>query len=88
VVEKVVADIIAAYCKAAEVLHTGQIECQRRRSALDTVSCLVQGVHNAWAQKQLAEALFIDVKKAFNHVAAARLIEWMMELGVDQDLIQ
>jgi hypothetical protein len=29
VVEKIVADIIAAYCKTAEVLHTSQIECQR-----------------------------------------------------------
>jgi hypothetical protein len=29
VVEKVVADIIAAYCKTAEVLHTDQIEYQR-----------------------------------------------------------
>ena len=41
VVEKVVADIIAAYCKAAEVLHTGQIGCRRHWSALDTVSCLI-----------------------------------------------
>ena len=75
IVEKVIADIIAAYCKAAEVLHTGQIGCRRRRSALDAVGCLFQGVHNAWAQRQLAGALFINVKGAFNHVAAARLIE-------------
>jgi hypothetical protein len=83
VVEKVVADMIAAYCEAAEVLHTGQMGSQRRWSALDTVGCLVQGVHNAWAQRQLAGALFMDVKGAFDHVAAARLIEWMIELGVD-----
>jgi hypothetical protein len=75
VVEKVVADMIAAYYKAAEVLHTSQIGCQRHQSTLDTVSCLIQGVHNTWAQRQLAGALFIDVKRAFNHVAAARLIE-------------
>jgi hypothetical protein len=30
----------------------------------------------------------MDVKRAFNHAAAVRLIEWMMELEVDQDLIQ
>jgi hypothetical protein len=29
----------------------------------------------------------MDVKEAFDHVAAARLIEWMIELGVDWDLI-
>jgi hypothetical protein len=75
VVEKVVADMIAAYCKAAEVLHTGQIGCQRHQSTLDAVSCLVQGVHNAWAQRQIAGALFMDVKSAFDHVAAARLIK-------------
>ena len=80
--------ILYSICEAAEVLHTGQMGCRRRRSALDAVGCLVQGVHNAWAQRQLAGALFMDVKGAFDHVAAARLIEWMMELGVDQDLIQ
>jgi hypothetical protein len=50
---------------------------------LDTVSCLIQRVHNAWAQRQLVGAFFIDVKRVFDYVAAARLIEWMMELGVD-----
>jgi hypothetical protein len=42
---------------------------------LNTVSCLIQKVYNVWAQRQLAGAFFIDVKKAFNHVAAARLIK-------------
>jgi hypothetical protein len=55
---------------------------------LDTVSYLVQGVYNTWAQRQMAGALFIDVKNIFDHIAAARLIEWIIELGVDQDLIQ
>jgi hypothetical protein len=41
-----------------------------------------------WAQRQIAGAFFIDVKSIFNHVAVARLIEWMIELEVDQDLIQ
>jgi hypothetical protein len=75
VVEKIVADIIAAYCKTAEVLHTSQIRYQRCQSVLDTVSCLVQEVHNTWAQRQIAEALFMDVKETFDHVAAARLIK-------------
>jgi hypothetical protein len=47
VVEKIVADIIAAYCEAVEVLYTGQMRSWRCWSALDAVSCLVQGVHNA-----------------------------------------
>ncbi|KAL2012391.1 hypothetical protein VTN00DRAFT_5109 [Thermoascus crustaceus] len=60
---------------------------RKRRSAIDAVACLIQEVHQAWGQKQLAGALFMDVKGAFDHVDPAKLVKRMRELGIDGDLI-
>jgi hypothetical protein len=62
--------------------------CRKRRSAIDAVACLIQRFHQAWAQKQLAGALFLDVKGAFDHVSPNRLIRRMGELGIDGDPIR
>ena len=88
VVEKVAADAISSYCEAAGVLHRGQMGSRRRRSAIDAVACLIQEVHGAWAEKQLAGALLMDVKGAFDHVAAPKLTDRMLELGIDGDLVR
>ena len=88
VVERVAADAIASYCEAAEVLHESQMGSCRRQSAVDAVTCLIQKVHEAWGQKQLAAALFMDVKAAFNHVASSKLTDCMLELDVNRDLVQ
>jgi hypothetical protein len=37
-------------------------------------------------QKQLIEALFMDLKGAFDHVGVARLVKRMLELGLETDL--
>ncbi|KAL1978972.1 hypothetical protein VTN96DRAFT_7858 [Rasamsonia emersonii] len=68
-------------------LHPGQMGSRRHRSAIDAVACLIQEVHQGWGQKQLAGALFMDVKGAFDHVDPAKLVRRMGELGIDGDLI-
>jgi hypothetical protein len=47
----------------------------------------VQEVHEAWARLELAGALLMDVKGAFDHVAPSRLTDRMLEFRVDGDLI-
>jgi hypothetical protein len=75
VVEKIAAEAIAKHCKAVGALHRGQMGCRRRRSAVDAVACLVQEVHEAWAQLELAGVLLMNVKEAFDHIVLSRLTD-------------
>jgi Reverse transcriptase (RNA-dependent DNA polymerase) len=88
VVEKLAAEAISTHCEATQALHPGQMGSRRRRSAIDAVACLIQEVHQAWGQKQLAGALFMDVKGAFDHVNPCKLTRRMVELGLDGDLVR
>ena len=40
------------------------------------------------SQKKLAAALFMDVKRAFDHILKNQLIAQMLELAIDRDLIR
>jgi hypothetical protein len=88
VVEKVAAKAISNHCEATGALHPGQMGSRKQHSAIDAVACLIQEVHQAWGQKQLVGALFMDVKGAFDHVDVTRLVKCMLDLGLDTDLCQ
>ena len=55
---------------------------------MNAVTCLIQKIHEAWGQKQLTAALFMNVKTAFDHVASSKLTDCMLELDVNEDLVQ
>lgn len=61
---------------------------RKQRYAIDAVASLVPKVQEFWAEKKLAAALFMDVKGAFHRVSSTRLVERMIEIGIDGDLIQ
>lgn len=88
VIEKLAAGLIADWCEAQEALHPGQMGCRRGRGAIDAVACLVQTVHEGWAQKLLTGTIFIDVMGAFDHVDPHKLSEAMEAAGLDYDLIR
>lgn len=68
-------------------LHPNQISGQNERSAIDEIVTLVQTVQERWKNKKLAAALFMDVKEAFDHLSKAQLIAYMIEMGIDKDLV-
>ncbi|EED11676.1 reverse transcriptase, putative [Talaromyces stipitatus ATCC 10500] len=88
VIEKLAAELITNFAEAQDLFHDGQFGGRRQRSAIDAVACLVEEIHQAWANGKLAAALFMDIKGAFDHVVLARLIEVLREAGVDGDLIR
>ncbi|EED14170.1 reverse transcriptase, putative [Talaromyces stipitatus ATCC 10500] len=88
VTEKLVAELITNFAEAQDLFHDGQFGGRRQRSAIDAVACLVEEIHQAWANGKLAAALFMDIKGAFDHVVLARLIEVLREASVDGDLIR
>ena len=60
---------------------------RKQRSAIDAAAILVQRIHEIWENKQIAGALMMDVKVAFDRVSRAELVQRMADLGVDNDLI-
>jgi hypothetical protein len=61
------------------------MRCQRHESAIDAVACLIQEVYQGCGKKQLAGALFLDIKDAFDHVDPGRLIRRILEPGLDRE---
>lgn len=68
VVEKVVAKELSQFCEDYSKLYSGQMGGQKERSAIDTVATLVHTIQEKWEKKKLAAALFMDVKRASDHV--------------------
>ncbi|EED18393.1 reverse transcriptase, putative [Talaromyces stipitatus ATCC 10500] len=87
VIEKLVAELITNFAEAQDLFHDGQFGGRRQRSAIDAVACLVEEIHQAWANRKLAAALFMDIEGAFDHVILAKLVEVLREASVDGDLI-
>lgn len=48
-----------------------QIGARKKRLAIDNVTTSVNTVQRIWVKKNLAGALFMDVKGAFDHVSKA-----------------
>lgn len=86
VVEKVVADLLSETCEHGDLLHRGQFGCRRWRSSVDAVAVLISRAEAAWARGEVAGALLMDVKGAFDHVARGRLVEGMLRAGIEPDL--
>ena len=87
VVEKLVAEKLSQFCEAQGKLHKGQMGGRRHRSAIDAAALMIHKVHKTWEDKQIAGALLMDVKGAFDYVSRAKLVQRMKELDIDDDLI-
>ena len=87
VLEKAVAEQLFQFCSTHFKLHPGQMGAQKEWSAVDTIAILVNTVQEKWLEKKLAEALFMDVKGAFDHVSKSQLLKCMIELGIDGGLV-
>lgn len=56
---------------------------RKQQCTMDAVASLIHKVQECWAKKKLAAALLMDVKGAFDYVKKTRLVERIMELGID-----
>jgi len=86
--ERTAAHLIADHLERKRGLHEGQFGCRKRRSCVDAVAILMNHTQQAWEQKKIAGALFMDVKSAFNNVDKTFLGKRMEELGLEADLIR
>jgi len=66
--ESTAAHLIADHRERKQGLHQGQFGCRKWRSCVDAVAILMNRTQQAWKKEQVAGALFMDVKSAFNNV--------------------
>ena len=88
VVEKVVAEQLSQFFEANGKLHKGQMGARKYRSAIDASALPIQKVQEAWKDREIAEALLMDVKGAFDHVFRVQLAQRMTDLGINDDFIR
>ena len=87
VVEKLVAGKLSQFCEDQGKLHKGQMGERKHRSAIDAAALMIDKLHKVWEDRQIAGALLMDVKGAFDYVSRAKLVQRMKDLGIDDDLI-
>ena len=87
-VERTAGFLIADHLERKRGLHEGQNGCRKRRSCIDAVAVLLNQTQQAWEEKKIAGALFMDVKAAFNNVSKAILGKRMEALELEPDLIR
>ena len=68
------------------VLHSQQIGALPKRSAVDLVAALIHDIEEAFAQKQVATLLTMDVQGAFDTVMRNRLVLRLREQGWPEHL--
>jgi hypothetical protein len=88
VIEKVAAEIIAKLCERLELLHNGQFGSRTLRGAIDTITKLIATVEQAWKNKKITGALFLDIKGAFPNVIRQQLIKRLIKLKIPGDIIR
>ena len=87
VLKKVIANELLRICEERSLLHPGQMGARKNRCAVDAIALLIHEVQQKWKDGEVAAALFMDVKGAFDHVSRKKLAERMTNLGLDGDLI-
>ena len=87
-VERMVGHLIADHLERKKGLHEGQYGCRKQRSCIDAVGVLMNQTQQAWGEKNIAGALFMDVKTPFNNVNKALLGKRMEALELEPDLIR
>lgn len=68
-------------------LHKGQMGARKHRSAIEATAMLIQKVKESWERREIAGALLMDVKGAFDHVSRAHLAQKIADLGINDDFI-
>ena len=87
IIAKVIVQQLAFYCKAYFKLYLKQIYVQKERSIIKAISVLIYKVQESGEEKKLVGALFINVKSAFDHILRNQLLRYMIELGINKDLV-
>ena len=88
IVERVVARKIASFCESRHTFHEGQFGSRKNRNTHDALLKLMSFVEKAWKKGNVAGAIFMDVKGAYDWVAQPTLIQILIDAGLAQNLVR
>lgn len=74
VVEKLVVEKLSQFYEEQEKLYKRQIKRKKHRLAIDMIALMINNIHKVGEDCQIARALLIDVKEAFDYVSQAKLV--------------
>ena len=69
-------------CERLQILPANHFRARPGRTTTDSIHLLTKSVKDAWRKKQVASALFLDVKSAFPSVDITRLVHNMRKRGI------
>jgi hypothetical protein len=87
VAEKIIATRLAYLAATTDLLYNDQIGGRMQKSAIDAVISLVHDIQLAKHKKLVTSALFLDIKGAFDHVSANKLLQICQEMCLPKSLI-
>lgn len=82
-----IANKLFFYCENYFKLYHRQISGQKKRSAIDAINILVHTIHEKYKEKKLTAILFMDVKRAFEHISKGQLLNWIIEFDIDSEFM-
>src|SRR6266480_5745514 len=86
VAEKIIAARLSYTAETSDLLYTDQIEGRRQKSAIDAVLSLVHDIQLAKHEKKAISVLFMNIKKAYDHVSANHLLKICQKLELSKKL--
>lgn len=60
---------------------------KKNRLAINVAAFMIHKFYKIWKNRQVARALLIDVKEAFNHILLSKLAQRIANLNIDYDFI-
>ena len=86
VAEKIVAARLSHTAEISDLLYTDQIEDRRQKSVIDAVLSLVHDIQLAKHEKKAISVLFMNIKKAYDHVSVNHLLKICQKLELSKKL--
>jgi hypothetical protein len=86
VMESIIAEILSYLTETHELLPPQHYGGRPGRSAEDALMILSENIHQAWREKKIYTAIFMDVAGAFNNVHHERLIHNLRKRRIPQKL--
>lgn len=75
IAEKVIAERLAHFAETADLLYHDQIGGRKQKSAIDAAISLLSDIEINKHKKKLTSALFMNIKRAFDHVNKSQLMK-------------
>ena len=86
VAEKIIATRLSFLAKLTDLLDPDQIDDKRQNSAINAVLSLVHNIQLAKHEKRVTSVLFMNIKRAFNHVSANQMLRICQKLQLPKSL--